>query len=166
MSKYKKVDSGGRYLNNIGGPVADKLDFIKEYKFTIAFENSSLSGYTTEKILEPMSVNSLPLYWGNPNVAIDFNPKSFINVNEFSSMGEAIEEIIRIDKNDDLYLTLLNRPWLENPRSLDDWFASLDNFLRNIFDQPKLKAKRCTEYGYVRRSLSKSPLSALIARFK
>jgi len=41
LSQYKKVDSGGRYLNNIGGPVPDKLDFIKDYKFTMSFENSS-----------------------------------------------------------------------------------------------------------------------------
>lgn len=166
LSKYKKVDSGGRYLNNIGGPVADKLDFIKEYKFTIAFENSSLSGYTTEKILEPMSVNSLPIYWGNPNVSLDFNPKSFINVNEFSSMEKAIDEIIRIDKNDDLYLNILNKPWLENSRSLDDWFLSLDVFFRNIFEQPKSKAKRCTEYGYVRRNICKRKMNSLLNLFK
>ena len=29
ISKYKRVDSGGAYLNNIGYRVPDKLDFIK-----------------------------------------------------------------------------------------------------------------------------------------
>lgn len=52
LCKYKKVDSGGRYLNNIGGPVRDKLAFCRGYKFNIAFENSSVDGYTTEKIME------------------------------------------------------------------------------------------------------------------
>lgn len=165
LLKYKKVDSGGRYLNNIGGPVVNKLDFIKDYKFTIAFENSSLSGYTTEKILEPMSVNSLPIYWGDPAVSLDFNSNSFINVNEYSSIEAAVEEVIRIDSNDDLYLEILNRAWLKNPRTLDDWFSSLDAFLCNIFEQPKSKAKRCTEYGYVRRSLKKSPLVSILGKF-
>ena len=41
LSKYKKVDSGGRVLNNLGYSVQDKLTFIKDYKFTRAFENSS-----------------------------------------------------------------------------------------------------------------------------
>src|SRR5205085_7165118 len=58
LSKYKRVDSGGRLMNNIGGPVKNKLEFIGRYKFTIAFENSSQPGYTTEKIFEPMQVNS------------------------------------------------------------------------------------------------------------
>jgi len=41
LSKYKKVDSGGRYLNNIGYRVEDRLKFVKDYKFTLAFENTS-----------------------------------------------------------------------------------------------------------------------------
>ena len=65
LSKYKKVDSGGRLYNNIGGPVKDKCAFLRDYKFTIAFENSSVNGYTTEKVVEPMLVNSIPIYWGN-----------------------------------------------------------------------------------------------------
>src|SRR5207249_8371440 len=43
-----------------------KRAFISQYKFTIAFENSSYPGYHTEKILDPMMVDSLPIYWGNP----------------------------------------------------------------------------------------------------
>lgn len=166
LSKYKKIDSGGRYLNNIGGPVKNKLDFIKDYKFTIAFENSSLSGYTTEKILEPMSVGSLPIYWGNPNVSMDFNSNSFININEFSSIEKAIDEIIRIDKDDDLYIEMLRQPCLVESRSLDQWFSLLDAFLCNIFDQSKSKAKRCTEYGFVRRRLSNTLFSSIINKLK
>ena len=29
LSKYKKVDSGGRWMNNVGGPVKDKLAFCR-----------------------------------------------------------------------------------------------------------------------------------------
>jgi hypothetical protein len=76
LSKYKKVDSGGRYLNNIGGPISDKLSFIKDYKFVVAFENSNNPGYTTEKLIEPMLTNSIPIYWGNERVGEDFNTRS------------------------------------------------------------------------------------------
>ncbi|MFB8791398.1 MAG: glycosyltransferase family 10 [Potamolinea sp.] len=111
LSKYKKVDSGGRVLNNIGYPVNDKLEFIKPYKFTIAFENASYPGYTTEKIYEPMLVNSLPIYWGNKLVHQDFNPQSFLNYHDFENEDELIERIIEIDKNDELYITYLKQPW-------------------------------------------------------
>ncbi len=49
LGSYKTVDSGGRYLNNIGGPVKNKHEFQKSYKFSIAFENCCHRSYTTEK---------------------------------------------------------------------------------------------------------------------
>ncbi len=122
LSKYKKVDSGGRFLNNIGSPVENKLDFIKDYKFVISFENSSYPGYTTEKLVEPMIVNSIPVYWGNPLVGKDFNTHSFINIKSVSHFDEAIERIIDMDKNEDKYLSLINEPWFKNnevPQEVD-----------------------------------------------
>lgn len=113
LNRYRKVDSGGKYLNNVGGPVKDKVEFIKEYKFVLAFENSSYPGYTTEKIVEPMLVNSLPIYWGNPVINRDFNPKSFVNIHDYNSFDEAIESIIQIDKNDELYRKYLSEPFFE-----------------------------------------------------
>ena len=148
LSKYKKVDSGGRFLNNIGKPVANKLDFIKDYKFTIAFENSSVPGYTTEKIVEPMIVNSMPVYWGNPDIELDFNKNSFIYVNDFSSIEEAIEEVIRLDKDDSAYLKKLSEPWFLG----SDYYSNKEKltlFLSKIIDQDKESAKRSTDYGYI-----------------
>jgi hypothetical protein len=88
LSKYKKVDSGGRFANNIGYAVDNKVKFQSEYKFSIAFENNAYRpqhpGYTTEKIMEPMTVNSIPIYWGNPEIGKEFNTKSFINVYDFN----------------------------------------------------------------------------------
>ena len=71
LSKVKKVDSGGRYLNNIGYVVEDKMALIKDYKFVFAFENSSFPGYTTEKILEPLIANCIP------SIGEPFNWKRF-----------------------------------------------------------------------------------------
>lgn len=111
LSRYKKVDSGGKYLNNIGGPVADKRAFVRKYKFSLAFENSSYPGYTTEKILEPMLENSIPLYWGNPLVGKDFNTRSFLNFHDYGTDEAFIERIIEVDRNDELYLQYLREPF-------------------------------------------------------
>lgn len=110
LSKYKQIDSGGRVLNNIGRFVDDKLAFISSYKFTIAFENASYPGYTTEKIQEPMLADSLPIYWGNPLVHLDFNPGSFINCHDFPDDEAVIEHVIRLDQDDELYRQYLNEP--------------------------------------------------------
>jgi alpha(1,3/1,4) fucosyltransferase len=68
LSKYKKVDCGGKWMNNIGYNVSDKRKFQSTYKFSIAFENDAYrkgyEWYITEKIMEPMTVNSIPIYKG------------------------------------------------------------------------------------------------------
>jgi hypothetical protein len=147
LSEYKKVDSGGRYLNNTGKPVSCKIDFIKDYKFTIAFENSSLSGYTTEKLIDPMRVNSMPVYWGNPLVGKDFNTKSFINLMDYQTMDEAIEEIIYLDNNNSAYLDKLSQPWIEKEKKRD-FGSELSGFLNQIIEWPLSEAKRTSDYGY------------------
>lgn len=110
FSKIKKVDSGGSVLNNIGGRVADKYDFIKDYKFVIAFENSCQEGYTTEKILDPIFKDCIPIYWGDPKVTKDFNKKRFVDYNDFDSEELLINRLLEIDQNDELAIEMLLEP--------------------------------------------------------
>jgi hypothetical protein len=148
LSSYKTVDCGGSINNNIGRIVKDKLLFISEYKFTIAFENSSVEGYTTEKIVEPMLMDSLPIYWGNPKIHIDFNDESFINVSNdsYKLVDKVIERIIDLDKNDDKYIEILKKPWLKDWQYFD-YKAPLSHFLENIFSQSLENAGRRAMYG-------------------
>ncbi len=140
LSAYKKVDSAGRYLNNIGHSVDNKMEFIKDYKFVLSFENSSYPGYTTEKLIEPMFVNSIPVYWGNPVVQKDFNTKSFVNVNDFKSYDEAIEHIIELDKNEEKYLEMASQPWLNDNRIADEFSEeSFLNFFYFIVKDSKIR---------------------------
>ena len=148
LSKYKKVDSGGKYLNNIGRAVNDKIEFIKDYKFTIAFENSSSPGYTTEKLMEPMRVLSMPIYFGNPLVDLDFNPDSFVWMKDQHGVEETIEKIIELDKDRDKYLDRISQPWLNKIQKNRKWDVELYDFFENIFNQTFSEAKRIPKYGF------------------
>lgn len=114
------VDSGEKVLNNIGGPVPDKLAFIQDYKFVLAFENEMQDGYTTEKILEPAFKDCIPIYWGNKSIHLDFNPKRFINYHDFSSEEALINKIIEIDENPELAVEMLMNPILNHNRIASD----------------------------------------------
>ena len=149
LSKYKKVDSAGRYMNNMGGGyLEDKRSFISEYKFNIAFENSAVLGYTTEKIMEPMAVNSIPIYWGNKNVVKDFNTESFVNLHDFSSIAECISYIIELDQNDEKYLSMLKRPWFNHDNNNLDYKTRLCSFFENIINKTVSDRKYISKYGY------------------
>ena len=138
LSKYKKVDSGGRFMNNIGKSIDKKVDWIKDYKFNIAFENNAYRpqhiGYTTEKIMEPMTVNTLPIYWGNTRIDLEFNTKSIINYSDFNSEEDMIDFIIELDKNDDKYMEVMKQPWLVNNEIIENnKLENIKKFLDSIF---------------------------------
>ena len=116
LSDQLPVDSGGRTLNNIGYPVADKRTFIKDYKFSIAFENSAYPGYLTEKLFEPWMEYSVPIYWGDPLVENEINPDCFINVSRFCSYEESVDEVIRLQNNSADYIAMVNAPLFRNNR--------------------------------------------------
>jgi alpha(1,3/1,4) fucosyltransferase len=139
LNKYKKIDSGGRVYNNIGRLVDDKLEFQKNYKFSITFENNAYRngrlGYTTEKIMDAMRANTIPIYWGNDWVGRDFNTKSFINYYDFKNEEEMIEYIIYLDKNKDEYMKVLNEPWfINNEIPEDNKKENIKSFLYKIFE--------------------------------
>jgi hypothetical protein len=122
LSRYKPVDSGGKVMNTLGHRVADKQAFLAECRFTIAFENESHPGYTTEKIAEPMLVNSIPIYWGDPLIGRDFDTRSFLSAHDCGSrrvsamLDELVERVIEVDRNPDLLHAMLRRPWLRGNR--------------------------------------------------
>ena len=65
LNRRKKVDSIGRAGNNTGWKVPGghdpKLEALRPYRFTIAFENKELAGWTTEKIYDPLAVHTVPI---------------------------------------------------------------------------------------------------------
>lgn len=144
LSGYKKVNAGGGFLNNVGGRVPNKLEFEMKHKFSIAFEGSSRSGWTTEKIVSSMLAGTVPIYWGNPNIHKEFNSKRFINCHDYNSFDEVLARVKEVDTNDDLYLQMVNEPMFADGYDYKKVRDGLDDFLKNIFDQPLEKAKRRT----------------------
>lgn len=123
LSQYKHIDAPGTLMNNMPrlqqfpgeGDSPAKQRFARGYKFTIAYENASSPGYTTEKITDAMMARSIPIYWGNPLVHLDFNPRSFLNRHDFASDQAFIDRIIEVDSNDDLYESIFREPyWHDN----------------------------------------------------
>jgi hypothetical protein len=61
-----------------------------------------------------MFTNTIPIYWGSPDVVNDFNEKSFINAHSFGSDEELIDYIFEVDNNQSLYEEILSEPWFKN----------------------------------------------------
>ena len=127
LETHRPVASGGRFRNNVGGPVQDKQSFVRAYKFHLAFENSSYPGYVTEKLLHGLQADTVPIYWGDPAVARDFNPRRFVNVHDFASDDELLARIVELDRDDAAYRSMLAEPWF--PDGIVPSCADLDALL-------------------------------------
>jgi hypothetical protein len=141
LMAYRHVDCPGKVLNNMrheitgGYGTGDKVGFQRDYKFTIAFENTSEHGYTTEKLCDAFMADSVPIYWGNPDVTKDFNPRAFINCNEYGDdFNAVIKRVIELDGDDDMYMAMLR----ENPLNMSchvDYGEKIRKFIANIFEK-------------------------------
>ncbi len=154
LSKYKKVDSGGRYMNNTGGAVSDKYEFQRKHRFVIAFENTSSPGYTTEKLVEAFAAGAVPIYWGDPKVDQVFNQQSFINCAEYGLTAQGTEEaiaqivkkVISVDRDESQYRKMLCEPAFLPTYSVDGQREALRRFLLHIVEQPLEDAYRRNRY--------------------
>lgn len=146
LQQYKHVDCPGASLNNMKNAIGprfegdwakSKLDFIKDYKFTIAFENFFDSGYISEKLTHPFLVNSIPIYKGAPDVFDEFNRNAIIDASYIDRWDAVIERIIYLDTHDDEYIKVLNNPVFNESFNIFKFHADFEKFILNIIEKRK-----------------------------
>lgn len=143
LMEYKHVDCPGKVLNNMKDAIEPrsgkwfhgKLDFIKDYKFTIAFENVNTPGMVSEKIYNAFQARTVPVYWGPEDVNKIYNPKAFINCSGMS-LEEMVEQVIAVDSNDELYMDMLRQNPINSSFDLE-WEENMARFLQDIILKDK-----------------------------
>jgi hypothetical protein len=108
--QYIDIHSFGKCLNNRKlenssyGKFESKVESIGHYKFYLAFENSNLSDYVTEKLLHGFQATTLPIYMGAPNID-EFLPhlKSIIKTDNFQNPKDLAEYLHKLLKNEEEY---------------------------------------------------------------
>jgi hypothetical protein len=140
LSQYKQVASGGPLFNNIGyilesGAVAchTKLDFLDKFKFNLCFENATHPGYCTEKLYEALIGNTVPIYWGSPTAALDFNSEAFLSWHDYQDDEKLIEKIIEIDNNEAKFRYMVSEPMLSPYNKAVDLDRLVHWFSKNVY---------------------------------
>lgn len=143
LNRRRKVDSAGPALNNTGFRIPktkryqSKVDWIRHYRFNIAFENRFCPGWTTEKLVDPLHVNTIPIHWGDPRAGEFFNPESFISAHDFKSLDELAEYVIHVDETPELYARYVQAtPFRGNQPNPAFDHSRLIDFFRGIFQTP------------------------------
>ena len=67
---------------NYRGPVPhdNRFNVYSQYKYVLGIENNSEPNYASEKVWEPLLCESLPFYWGCPNLEDYIDPRAFVRL--------------------------------------------------------------------------------------
>lgn len=90
LAQCMEVHSYGRILRNrklwFDRGERSKIRALRQYRYTLAFENSVAVDYVTEKFYQPLSTGTIPVYLGAPNIS-EFAPgeRCYVDVRDFSS---------------------------------------------------------------------------------
>jgi len=87
---------------NIIGGFKSMEEMCRDYLFTIAIENTSHDHYFTEKIINPLINNTIPLYWGCKKVE-EYFPKQAIRLT--GNIGKDMNIICDVLKNQNNYIS-------------------------------------------------------------
>lgn len=117
LDMHFSVDYGGKYRNNIGGPVAHSFgsqefaDFISQYKFVVCMENNKQDAYITEKIFHGIRSSTIPIYWGGNDVEKYIHPNRFIHLKNTEDIPRVIGEMKRLSVDESAWQDRVTQPW-------------------------------------------------------
>jgi glycoprotein 3-alpha-L-fucosyltransferase len=98
-----KIDSYGSCHRNRDGKV-DKVETLKRYKFSLAFENSNEEDYVTEKFFQSLVAGSIPVVVGAPNIQ-EFSPAegAILHIKELDDVASVAKTMKNIASNPDAF---------------------------------------------------------------
>jgi hypothetical protein len=118
INTYKTVANAGLLNNNIGFLITDRwgsdkfYQFISQFKFVIATDNTKIDAYIQEKLFHGYFSQTIPIHWGSDYVPEIFNTDSMVLLKEYNSfnLDKMLEEVISLDTNDEKWLKKVNEP--------------------------------------------------------
>jgi len=109
-------------------PFEKKEDGLKSYKYSIIIENSSEDNYFTEKLVDACLLETVPIYWGAPNISEYFDVKGFIICENFEEIIYAISKM-----SDEDYLSKIK--WIKKNKKTASYHANFKKRAAQIIRQ-------------------------------
>ena len=109
-------------------PFEKKEDGLKSYKYSIIIENSSDDNYFTEKLVDACLLETVPIYWGAPNISEYFDVKGFIICKNFEEIKYAVSKM-----SDEDYLSRIK--WIKKNKKTASYHADFKKRAAQIIRQ-------------------------------
>lgn len=138
LNNIQLVCSAGKYMHNDDSLQIDykdvKMDYLRQFVFSICPENSYAAGYCTEKIFEAMRVGAIPIYWGERDPEPDvINKEAFVYWDKKDHGESALRKI-----NELWYNESYRKEFMAQPRLL----PTAEEYIMDTFTTIELKMRK------------------------
>ena len=104
-------------------PFEHKWEGLIPYKYSVVIENNSELHYFSEKLLDAFMCNTIPIYWGAPNISDYFDIDGMIVCHNLEQLVEAIDNLPVEIKSDTELAMARNRETAESYGDLNHRLA-------------------------------------------
>jgi len=95
--RHKVIQKHARVFDAVLGrgyrEIGDKIEGLKDYRYSLAIENCRQNYYFTEKIIDCFLSGTVPIYWGCPSIGLFFDKEGIIAFEHPRDLGLILEQI-------------------------------------------------------------------------
>lgn len=114
-----------RYLDQIEdfgfGMQVPKLEAMGPFMYSVIIESCRQSDYFTEKLIDCISVGTVPIYWGSPRLNVRFDMRGIITFQNVDELEEILPNLSRQDYAERLPAIGRNMEQAKKYRCTEDW---------------------------------------------
>lgn len=125
-------DTNETALEEVSAGIPPELDddrsrvvwWFRDYRFTVAAENAAVPGYITEKIVNSYLAETVPIYWGAPDLPAYFNADAIVmcEPGPADDWASCIDEVRTLAEDPVAYAAKLATPLLHG-NTLPRWLT-------------------------------------------
>lgn len=113
---------------NCKGQVWNKHVALTSYRFSIGIENTAENFYTTEKFTDNLLTNTIPIYFGSPNIAEYYDSRGYVQLPDLDDLETIKHTILEVNNNAEALYTEMLPFCLQNKET----FLTKYNILNKI----------------------------------
>jgi hypothetical protein len=120
LEKKTTITYAGLYRKNCDCPEnyksQDYINFLSDFRLCISMENACVETYITEKIINPLRAQIIPVYWGSPCIEEYFNPDT-----------DSVMHALTCPEKE--YMDMINKDIMRKSDSLDNLISDIKNII-------------------------------------
>lgn len=110
------------------GEAWNKHVALKSYRFSIGIENTAENFYTTEKFTDNLLTNTIPIYYGSPNISQYYDSRGYIQLPDLDDLDAVRSTLLEVNNNAEQLYEQMFPYMLENKKM----FLEKHNILEKI----------------------------------